>query len=88
MLSCSWACPQHMDPCTSMYERLYCNPKAQWLPKSAYNCHSILYESMFQVEVQVRTEEMDLIAQRGIAAHYCGKVIGHLVGDKKARSLG
>ncbi|KAJ8432196.1 hypothetical protein Cgig2_013738 [Carnegiea gigantea] len=46
-----------------------------------------LYESMFQVEVQVRTEEMDLIAQRGIAAHYCGKVLDRLVGDKKARSL-
>ncbi|KAK3004676.1 hypothetical protein RJ639_018702 [Escallonia herrerae] len=34
-----------------------------------------LYESMFRLEVQIRTEEMDLIAQRGIAAHYSGKVI-------------
>ncbi|XP_002523120.2 putative GTP diphosphokinase RSH1, chloroplastic [Ricinus communis] len=33
-----------------------------------------LYESMFRLEVQVRTEEMDLIAERGIAAHYSGKV--------------
>ncbi|CAO2824366.1 unnamed protein product [Amaranthus hypochondriacus] len=33
-----------------------------------------LYESMFRLEVQIRTEEMDLIAQRGIAAHYCGRV--------------
>ncbi|XP_074268400.1 putative GTP diphosphokinase RSH1, chloroplastic [Silene latifolia] len=34
-----------------------------------------LYESMFRLEVQIRTEEMDLIAQRGIAAHYCGRVL-------------
>ncbi|KAL8143060.1 hypothetical protein V2J09_016092 [Rumex salicifolius] len=32
-----------------------------------------LYESMFRLEVQIRTEEMDLIAQRGIATHYSGK---------------
>ncbi|CAA0843304.1 Putative GTP diphosphokinase RSH1- chloroplastic [Striga hermonthica] len=33
-----------------------------------------LYESMFRLEVQIRTEEMDLIAERGIATHYSGKV--------------
>ncbi|GAB2234457.1 hypothetical protein Drorol1_Dr00003711 [Drosera rotundifolia] len=32
-----------------------------------------LYESTFRLEVQIRTEEMDLIARRGIAAHYSGK---------------
>ncbi|KAI3768293.1 hypothetical protein L2E82_18849 [Cichorium intybus] len=34
-----------------------------------------LYESMFRLEVQIRTGEMDLIAERGIPAHYSGKVI-------------
>ncbi|OVA02612.1 HD/PDEase domain [Macleaya cordata] len=43
-----------------------------------------LYESMFRLEVQVRTEEMDLIAERGIAAHYSGRVfvtdlVGHVM---------
>ncbi|CAN1292600.1 Putative GTP diphosphokinase RSH1, chloroplastic, partial [Linum perenne] len=41
-----------------------------------------LYESMFRIEVQIRTEEMNLIAERGIAAHYSGRgnitgLVGH-----------
>ncbi|XP_050367008.1 putative GTP diphosphokinase RSH1, chloroplastic isoform X3 [Argentina anserina] len=32
-----------------------------------------LYESMLRLEVQIRTEEMNLIAQRGIASHYSGR---------------
>ncbi|KAI3449450.1 hypothetical protein Pfo_006115 [Paulownia fortunei] len=43
-----------------------------------------LYESMFRLEVQIRTEEMDLIAERGIAALYSGKgfvngLVGHVI---------
>lgn len=46
-----------------------------------------LYESMFRLEVQVRTEEMDLIAQRGIAVYYCGKVfIDGLAGQTRPRN--
>ncbi|KAL8547776.1 hypothetical protein ACS0TY_007205 [Phlomoides rotata] len=39
---------------------------------------------MFRLEVQIRTAGMDLIAERGIAAHYSGKVfvnglVGHVM---------
>ncbi|KAF5931402.1 hypothetical protein HYC85_032275 [Camellia sinensis] len=50
-----------------------------------------LYESMFRLEVQIRTEEMDLIADRGIATHYCGKgfvtgLVGHaMLNDRSSR---
>jgi (p)ppGpp synthase/HD superfamily hydrolase len=41
-----------------------------------------LYESMFRLEVQIRTEEMDLIAERGIAVYYNGKSLSTgLVGN-------
>ncbi|KAL8473763.1 hypothetical protein ACS0TY_030568 [Phlomoides rotata] len=43
-----------------------------------------LYESMFRLEVQIRTAGLDLIAERGVAAHYSGKVfvnglVGHVM---------
>ncbi|KAI9080253.1 hypothetical protein K1719_037647 [Acacia pycnantha] len=41
-----------------------------------------LYQRMFGLEVQIRTEEMDLIAERGIAAHYSGREsVSGLVGS-------
>ncbi|KAI5680482.1 hypothetical protein M9H77_01709 [Catharanthus roseus] len=48
-----------------------------------------LYESMFRIEVQIRTEEMDLIAERGIAAHYSGKglvngLVGHIISSGRS----
>ncbi|KAK9057241.1 hypothetical protein SSX86_022076 [Deinandra increscens subsp. villosa] len=46
-------------------------------PNGYQSLHTIvipfLYESTFRLEVQIRTEEMNLIANRGIAAHYSGK---------------
>ncbi|KAI3414368.1 GTP diphosphokinase [Psidium guajava] len=47
-----------------------------------------LYESMFRLEVQIRTEEMDLIANRGIAAHYSGRgfvagLVGHVMPNSR-----
>ncbi|XP_075509666.1 putative GTP diphosphokinase RSH1, chloroplastic [Primulina tabacum] len=48
-----------------------------------------LYESMFRLEVQIRTEEMDLISERGIAAHYSGKVfVNGVVGIPNGNSSG
>ncbi|GAB4829946.1 Putative GTP diphosphokinase rsh1, chloroplastic [Ancistrocladus abbreviatus] len=46
-----------------------------------------LYESMFRLEVQIRTEEMDLIARRGIAAHYSGRVLinGAMLNGRNSR---
>lgn len=49
-----------------------------------------LYESMFRLEVQIRTEEMDLLAQRGIAAHYSGRIlvpglVGHALSNRTSR---
>ncbi|EPS62197.1 hypothetical protein M569_12595, partial [Genlisea aurea] len=47
-----------------------------------------LYESMFRLEVQIRTEEMDLIASRGIATHYTGKMsMNGLAGRVKPERL-
>uniref|UniRef100_A0A1J3E0N7 Putative GTP diphosphokinase RSH1, chloroplastic n=1 Tax=Noccaea caerulescens TaxID=107243 RepID=A0A1J3E0N7_NOCCA len=41
-----------------------------------------LYESMFRLEVQIRTDDMDLIAERGIAVYYNGRALSAgLVGN-------
>ncbi|KAF6174546.1 hypothetical protein GIB67_017129 [Kingdonia uniflora] len=61
-------------------------------PNGYQSLHTIvipfLYESMFRLEVQIRTEEMDLIAERGIASHYSGRVfvtdlVGHVMAKGK-----
>ncbi|KAJ4968081.1 hypothetical protein NE237_014782 [Protea cynaroides] len=52
------------------------NPKPNGYQSLHTTVIPFLYESMFRLEVQIRTEEMDLIAQRGIATHYSGSVFG------------
>ncbi|XP_068659892.1 putative GTP diphosphokinase RSH1, chloroplastic [Aristolochia californica] len=49
------------------------NPKPNGYQSLHTTMIPFLYESMFRLEVQIRTEEMDLIAERGIAAHYNGR---------------
>ncbi|GMN37926.1 hypothetical protein TIFTF001_007219 [Ficus carica] len=65
------------------------NPKPNGYQSLHTTVIPFLYESMFRLEVQIRTEEMDLIAERGIAAHYSGKVfvtglVGHAVPNGKS----
>ncbi|KAL4585720.1 hypothetical protein LXL04_010344 [Taraxacum kok-saghyz] len=63
-------------PCAWADERLHCNPKAQWLSEPSDLHLSFSSELLsYHLCAQIRTEEMDLIAERGIAAHYSGKVI-------------
>ncbi|XP_071742582.1 putative GTP diphosphokinase RSH1, chloroplastic [Rutidosis leptorrhynchoides] len=66
-------------------------------PNGYQSLHTIvipfLYESTFRLEVQIRTEEMNLIANRGIAAHYSGKVfvkdlIRHTVSNEDRNLIG
>ncbi|GMJ05189.1 hypothetical protein HRI_004188100 [Hibiscus trionum] len=62
-------------------------------PNSYQIFHTIvipfLYESMFRMEVQIRTREMNLIGERGIAAHYSGRgfvtdLIGHTMANGRS----
>ena len=49
--------------------------------------HTVLFGTYgTPVEVQIRTEEMDVIAERGIAAHWLYKSVGHGINTAQARA--
>eukprot|EP00249_Psilotum_nudum_P024475 c29195_g2_i1 orf=590-2959(-) len=55
------------------------NPKPNGYQSLHTKVLPFLYENTFPLEIQIRTDEMDVLAERGIAVHYNGTVDCHVL---------